>query len=142
MTIAMDTMWADANDHDPSFGISDGERFIGFHVPDNSGTSSCYKTEGDNVNNVLTNRAHSRAVLVLSNQILHKGYSSEVKIQTKPCDKWGSCHTEHEGGFVFIANYQRNLDLTKGLYLDVYHSDVGEIYCIEYITKYCSVRDM
>jgi len=36
MTIAMDTTWADSNDHDPHFGISDGERFIGFYVPDKS----------------------------------------------------------------------------------------------------------
>ena len=35
---------------------------------------------------------------------------------------------------MFIANYQRNLDLTKGLYLDVYRSNAGEVYRIEYIT--------
>jgi len=45
----------------------------------------------------------------------------------------GSCHTEHDGGFVFIANYQRSLDLTNGLYFDVYRDDTGEIYRIEYI---------
>jgi len=32
MIIAMDTTWADASDHDPSFGISDGENFIGFII--------------------------------------------------------------------------------------------------------------
>ena len=62
-----------------------------------------------------------------------KGYSSEVKIQIKPGEKWGSCHTEHDEGYVFIANYQRNLDLTKGLYLDMYCNSPGEIYRIEYI---------
>ena len=132
MTIAMDTVWADSNDHDPNFGISDGERFIGFHVPDNRVTSPCYKVEGDNVNNVFTNMVHDSSDAKLSNP--SQGYSSEVKIQIKSCEKWGSCHTEHEGGFVFIANYQRNLDLTKGLYLDVYRHGAGEVYRIEYIT--------
>ena len=31
-----------------------------------------------------------------------QGYSSEVKTQIKSCEKWGSCHTEHEGGFVSL----------------------------------------
>ena len=132
MTIATDTVWADSNDHDPNFGISDGERFIGFNVPDNRVTHPCYKIEGDNVNNVFTNRVYDNSYPMLSNP--SQGYSSEVKIQIKPCEKWGSCHTEHEGGFVFIANYQRNLDLTKGLYLDMYRSSNSEIYRIEYIT--------
>ena len=32
MTIAMDTTWADGRDHDPRFGISDGEKFIAFII--------------------------------------------------------------------------------------------------------------
>ena len=132
MTIAMDTVWADARDHDPSIGISDGERFIGFVVPDKGTKSPCHKAEGDNVNKVLTNNIYDSSGAKLSNP--SQGYSSEVKIQIKLCEKWGSCHTEHEGGFVFIANYQRNLDLTKGLYLDVYRGSAGEIYRVEYIT--------
>ena len=67
MTIAMDTVWADSNDHDPNFGISDGERFIGFHVPDNRVTSPCSKAEGDNVNNVFTNVVHDTSGAKLSN---------------------------------------------------------------------------
>ena len=131
MMIAMDTVWADSRDHAPNFGISDGERFFGFVVPDKGATSPCYRTEGDNVNNVLTNNIHSSSGATLSNP--SQGFSSEVTIQIKPCEKWGSCHTEHEEGFVFIANYQRTLDLTKGLYLDVYRHSSDEIYRIKYI---------
>ena len=132
LTIAMDTVWADSRDHDPSLGISDGERFIGFIVRNKGTTSPCYKAEGNNVNNVLTNVKHDTSGAKLSTY--SQGYSNEVKIQIKPCEKWGSCHTEHEGGFVFIVNYQRNLDLTKGLYLEVYRTHAGEIYRIKYIT--------
>ena len=35
---------------------------------------------------------------------------------------------------MFIANYQRDLDLTKGLFLDMYGNSAGESYHIEYIT--------
>ena len=33
-----------------------------------------------------------------------------------------------------IANYQRDLDLTKGLFLDMYRENDSETYHIEYIT--------
>ena len=134
MTIAMDTDWADNRDHDPFFGISDGEKFIGFHVPDKGNYPAippCYLAEADNINNVLAKTTLNNAGTKSS---LTQGYSSEVKIQMKPCERWGSCHTEHDGGLVYISNYQRELDLTKGLYLDMYRNSPGETYHIEYIT--------
>ena len=134
MAIAMDTTWADARDHDPLFGISDGEKFIGFIVVDKGNYATqrpCYSAEGDNVKNVLTNPAYDNSGPKPNSP---QGYSSEVKIQIKPGEKWGSCHTEHAEGFVFIENYQRELDLTKGLFLDIYRHGGGEIYRIEYIT--------
>ena len=118
MTIAMDTVWADSNDHDPSFGISDGERFIGFFIGDKGKTSPCYKVEGDNVNNVLTNSVHGRSDAKLSN--LSQGYSSEVKIQIKPCEKWGSCHTEHEGGFVFVTGSTKTVLIAQDRKFDFF----------------------
>ena len=134
MTIAMDTTWADANDHDPSFGISDGEKFIGFITIDKQNFAAeppCHSAEGDNVNNVLTNAIYDNSGPKPNSP---QGYSSEIKIQIKPCEKWGSCHTEHDEGFVFIETYERDLDLTKGLFLDVYRNHAAEVYRIEYIT--------
>ena len=134
MTVAMDTTWADGRDHDPSFGISDGEKFIRFIIVDKNNFASsppCYSTEGDNVNDILTNRVHDNSGAKPNSP---RGVSSKVKIQIKPGEKWGSCHTEHAEGFVFIKNYNRNLDLTKGLFLDMYRNNAPEIYRIEYIT--------
>ena len=45
----------------------------------------------------------------------------------------GSCHTEHEEGNVRIANYRCKLDLTKGLYFEMYQHNAAEKYRIEYI---------
>ena len=59
-------------------------------------------------------------------------------MQVKPNDQWGSCHTEHDEGLVNIVNYQSKLDITKGLYLQMYRSDdADEKYDIKYI---CSCR--
>ena len=55
-------------------------------------------------------------------------------IQIKPNDQWGSCHTEHDEGKVKISNYQHKLNLTKGLYFEMYRNDIVEKYRIEYIT--------
>jgi len=131
ITIAMDTALADSADHDPSFGISDGKSFIGFLIPDknNYGTiSPCRSFEGDNVDDVLKNTKVDGTSLVTS-----RLYSSEVKLQIRPAEQWGSCHTEHDEGYTNIANYNRKLDLTNGIYLDMYRSDVGEKYRIKYI---------
>jgi len=130
----MDTTWADSNDHDIIFGISDGNKFIGFFMVDKdnfAGLHPCHSIEGDKVNNKLSNVVYDRSGPRPSSP---RGFSGEVKIQLKPGEKWGSCHTEHDEGFVFITNYQRNLDLTKGLFLDTYRDDAPEIFRIEYIT--------
>jgi len=109
MTIAMDTTWADSRDHDPRFGISDGERFIGFCTVDKVNYKDhfpCCSVEGDNVNDIFTNTIQYNCG---PKPTYPQGYSSEVKMQINTSEKWGSCHTEHGEGFVSIANYQRNL---------------------------------
>ena len=133
VTVAMNTTLADSGDHDPSFGISDGESFVGFHLPDQRNYNShppCYPYEGDNVNGILTKRKlYNKVGLYVTSRL----FSSEVKMQIRPTEQWGSCHTEHDEGYTNCGNYQRKLDLTKGLYLDVYQADKPETYQIKYI---------
>ena len=85
ITIGMDTTFADGrSDHDPHFGISDGENFIGFIVVDKNNYATippCYSAEGDDVKNVLTNLVYDSTGPRLSNP--SQGYSSEVKIQIR-----------------------------------------------------------
>ena len=132
ITIAMDPIWANIRDHDPIIGVSDGEKFIGFQAINPKTTTPCFKLEGDDVNNILVNRAADSSSKTLSSSSL--SFSSELKIQIKPCENWGTCHTEDYNGFVFIANYHRDLDLTKGIFLDMYRHSASETYHIEYIT--------
>ena len=132
VTIAMDTELANKRDHDPSFGISDGKHFIGFRAHDQTNyarLSPCRHIEGEIIGGLLQNFRQVKGPLVSS-----QTFSSEIKLRFRPTEPWGSCHTEQgEGGYVNIANYHNNLDLAKGLYLQMYHEDNVEIYRIKYI---------
>ena len=126
----MDTVVAQA-DHDPRFGISDGKSFLGFLMPDKGNyptLAPCYGTEADIVNKILLNAKTGTGSLVSSRK-----YSSEIQLQIRPKERWGSCHTEHDEGYTNIAKYQHHLDLSQGLYLEMYRADTGERYRIKYI---------
>ena len=128
----MDTVLADSADHDPTFGISDGTSFVGFIAVDKDNYGSdvpCYNWEGDIKDNILQNKVSDHT----GKKVNSRRYSSVITIQIKPNDQWGSCHTEHDEGYVRINNYQQKLNLTKGLYFEMYRHDAAEKYRIEYI---------
>ena len=132
LTVAMDTVLADSNDHDPVFGISDGTSFVGFNIMDKSNYGDhtpCLYIEGDMVNMILSNQDRD----ITGTKVKSRRFSSETTIQIKPNDQWGSCHTEHDEGLVNIVRYKRKLDITKGLYLQMYRDDDPEKYHIKYI---------
>jgi len=131
VTVAVDTNLPNITDHDFELGISDGTSFIGFIVHDISNyhnLSPCHKLEGDVEQNILKNVKQGKGPLVTTLK-----YSSEIKMQIKPSEKWSSCHTEHDGGYVNIQNYQPSLDLSKALYFEVYRNHATEKYRIKYI---------
>ena len=127
VTVAMDVSYASSNDHDSIIGISDGIYFIGFVAHDRA-ASPCDHAEGDSNTNILQNHNHIYGPTVTSRR-----YSSEIKIQIKPTEKWGSCHTEHDEGYTYIANYQRLLDPNKGMFFEMYRDSASEKYRIKYI---------
>ena len=132
LTIAVDTALADSGDHDPTFGLSDGISFVGFIVVDKGNYVNqvpCYRNEGDIRDNILHSTTSDSAGITVNSRY----YSSVVTIQIKPNDQWGSCHTEHDEGKVRIANYQHKLNLTKGLYFEIYRESPAEKVRIEYI---------
>ena len=128
LNVAMDTSYASSNDHDPNIGISDGKYFIGFHAGDNQ-AHPCIIEEGHSSTPVftLTNLNNGPAV----ENSAH--YSSEIKIQLKPAEQWGSCHNEHDGGYTHAGNYQHLLDPSNGLYFEIYYNHANEKYRIKYI---------
>ena len=127
----MDTILADNGDHDLTVGVSDGLTFVGFLAHDQANYpkySPCMHIEGnDGDNQLLSVHRVNPTPFVTS-----RHYSSEIKIQIRTCEKWGACHTEHDEGYTNIANYQRDLSLSKGVYLELYRGDSGEKYHIKY----------
>lgn len=132
VTVAIDTVLGESTDHDPTFGVSDGTSFIGFTIPDvydYGHRSPCEHREGE----VTTVGLLQTKVLVEGPLVTSQNYSAEIKLQFRPTEQWGSCHTQHNAGYVYAVKYQERFDLTKGLYLQMYHEDDHETYCIKYI---------
>ena len=130
----MDTALADSSDHDPRIGINDGTSFVGFSVLDiynYNNVPPCFSVECTSTDGLIHSRRNDRAGIRVSSW----NYSSEITIQIKPNDQWGSYHTEHDEGHVKIGNYKHKLDMTKGLYLEMYRSHSGERYNLHYIAS-------
>ena len=128
VTVAVDVSYASNNDHDLHIGISDGKYFIGFAARDRH-QNPCFVVEADSNTNTLQNFvSHGMGPTVTSRR-----YSSEIKMQLKPAEKWGSCHTEHDGGYNNADVYQHLLDPSKGLQLEIYRENVAEKHRIKYI---------
>ena len=127
VTVAVDVSYASINDHDPTIGISDGTSFIGVHARDTH-VKPCYIRDGVSTTTTLT-QIHS----IDGSTVTSRRYSSEIKIQLRPAEQWGSCHTEHDGGYTNVGNYRRLLDPSKGLQLEIYRGNAEERYRIKYI---------
>ena len=118
VTAAFDVKLA-TNDHDPYIGISDGTYFNGFYIADPARTGSV----GGESGKILKN-------FIFGGNISSSQYPSEIKLQFKPTENWGSAYDNQN---TLVGNYQNTLDLTKGLYLELYQDDAHEKFHIRYI---------
>ena len=53
-------------------------------------------------------------------------YDGQFVITVKLNERWGSCYTAHDGGFVKTADHNKRLLLSKGLALAVYKDQETE----------------
>ena len=125
--VAVDVSYASSNDHDPTIGISDRKSFIGIKADDRTNLS-CHIQDGDS-NSTIFEGVHQ----VVGPTATSQRYSSEIKAYIRPAEQWGSCHTEHDGGYTNAGDYQRLLDPGKGLQLEIYRNNAHEKYRIKYI---------
>jgi len=118
-------------DSDIRYGVSDGTRFVGFETCDreNYGTNApCYGCEGLS-GTTLSSRRYNPVTPKPSDSF----YPGQFVFTLKLDERWGSCYTAHDGGFVRTAGYQNRLTLSKGLTLEAYKSDKGERVGIRFI---------
>ena len=131
ITVAHDVSIGQGGDSDISYGVSDGISVIGFATCDkgNFGTHSpCYGMEG--VPGSTLNPTRSEPVIPKPSDSFYPG---QFVFTLKLDERWGSCYTAHDGGFVRTAAYNNRLMLSKGLTLEVYKSNAVERVGIRYI---------
>ena len=131
ITVAHDASIGQGTDSDIRYGVSDGTRFIGFETCDrgNYGSNSpCYGLEGLSGSS-LTSSRHEPVTPKPSESFYPRKFFFTLRLD----ERWGSCYTAHDGGFVRTAGYNNQLMLSKGLTLEVYKSDPGEKVGIRYI---------
>ena len=122
-------------DSDPIFGVSDGVSFVGFETVDKAtysyspGYAPCYGVEGTSGSSL----AGISKISVHSPRPNDSFYPGQFVITLKLNERWGSCYTAHDGGFVKTADYNKRLQLSKGLTLEVYRDDNHENVGIKFI---------
>ncbi|XP_068704956.1 uncharacterized protein [Montipora foliosa] len=113
-------------DSDVSYGVSDGDKFVGFETVDKHNYKSyapCYGVEG--VSGATTSALRSESVTPKSIYSFYSGRfvsTADLKLN----ERWGSCYTAHDGGLMRTAGYNNRLILSKGLTLEVYREDKWE----------------
>lgn len=131
ITVANDISIGKRVDSDIRYGVSDGSKFIGFESPDAGNYRNhgpCYGVEG--VSGAILSSIRRDPV---TPKPTDSDYPGQFVYTLKLDERWGSCYTAHDGGFVKTASYNNRLILSKGLTLEVYKSDKGEKVGIRFI---------
>jgi len=131
ITVAADVGIGSTADSYIRYGVSDGTRFVGFETPDrwNYGTSApCYGIEGIS-GATLSSRRYNSNTPKPRDSFYPAQFVSTLKLD----QRWGSCYTAHDGGFVKTAGYNNRLMLSKGLTLEVYKDHKEERVGIRFI---------
>ena len=131
ITVANDIGIGKTADSDIRYGVSDGSKFIGFESPDQGNYGNhgpCYGCEGVSGASLSSIRRDP-----VTPKTTDSVYPGQFVYTLKLDERWGSCYTAHDGGFVRTASYNNRLMLSKGLSLEVYKSDKGEKVGIRFI---------
>ena len=131
ITVAHDVSIGQGTDSDIIYGVSDGTRFIGFETCDRENyrtNSPCYGSEGLS-GSTSTSLRYESVIPKPSDSFYPGQYVFTIKLD----ERWGSCYTAHDGGYVRTAGYNNRLMLGQGLTLEVYKSNAGERVGIRYI---------
>ena len=139
ITVANDVSIGKSIDSDVRYGVSDGAKFVGFQAPDKANylsSSPCHGVEGTSGTTLTGIRLISNS----SPRPTDSFYPGQFVFTLKVDERWGSCYTAHDGGFVKTAGYSSQLMLNKGLTLEVYKEGAGDRVGIKYI-KFAITRD-
>ncbi|XP_078377812.1 uncharacterized protein LOC144660955 isoform X2 [Oculina patagonica] len=129
MAVGLETTFGSA-DSDPSFVISDGQRFIGMVTYDKTNYPSSAPCRGIDGPSGKTMTRHTDAALPKPSESYYPG---RFEIQLSLSDRWGTCFVPLDGGFSREMVYQNKLNPRNGLFLEIYGDDAQEKEGIKYI---------
>ena len=112
--VAHDVNMGKVHDSDIKYGISDGINFIGFGTCDrgNYGRNApCFRLEGS-----CGTQVSSEMYGPVTPKPSDSFYPGQFVFTLKLDERWGSCYTAHDGGFVKTTGYNKRLMLNKGLF--------------------------
>ena len=118
-------------DSDPSFVISDGNRFNGAILLDKNNlktSAPCYGIEGSSgkvFGNSRTGSSSPKPPVTV--------YPGRFEIWLNLSDRWGTCFVSLDGGFSRETTYQNKLNPTNGLFFELYSDNKNERIGIKYI---------
>ena len=100
------------------YGVSDGINFVGFSAVNYGNFGSSHPCVG----------AHGYSGVPLKQfvtgysprEISDSFYPGHAVLTLKLDERWGSCFTAHDGGFVHTSSYHKRLMPDNGLILEVY----------------------
>ena len=122
ITVAHNVDIGNNGESDITYGVSDGTKFVGFQTPDrgNYGTHApCYGMEGAS-GGALSSRQRDA---VTPKPSAGSVYPGQFVFNLKLDERFGSCYTAHDAGFVRTASYDNQLMPNNGLSLEVYTED-------------------
>ena len=122
ITVAQDISIGNTADSDFRYGVSDGTRFVGFETVDKGNLvnhAPCYGIEGMSGVTLTSTRRDPVGTPKPSDSFYPGQHAFTLKLD----ERFGSCYTAHDGGFVRTTSYNNRLMLNKGLTLEVYKED-------------------
>ena len=133
ITVGNNASIGQTSDSDVRCGLSDGNNFIGFEMPDKDNynkNAPCYGIQAKSGSRSLS----SIQAIAKNPSNSRPSFYPELFFLTFKLDRqWGSCFTAHDGGFNQSIDFSKRLMLSQGLTLEVYKSDKEEKVGIKYI---------
>ena len=120
------------SDADPVFGISDGKTFHSIAVSDrgNYPKNACwFDTSGSGpirINPKFTGTCGGIP-------ITYTTFPNEVTLTFYPSEQLGTFHIIPHGGYTAVGSFTQKLDLTQGLFFEMYGHEIPEQYRLQYI---------
>ena len=123
-----------STDSDPVFGISDG-RILNSIVVSDSGNypnNACwFHTAGSGP--IRINPSISGSGTCGGIPITYTTYPNEVTLTFYPSEQLGTFHITPDGGYTTVGSFTKKLDLTQGLFFEMYGHNQAEEYRLQYI---------